>query len=963
MTEATLPATILIVDDELSNRKLLEVLLHHVGYLTVSAASGDEALALIEQAPPDLVLLDVMMPVLDGYEVARILKAHPLSLNIPIILVSSLGDRTTRLAGLTAGAEEFLTKPIDRDELWLRVRNLLRLKSDADLIRNNSLLLEERVKARTLELQRFSIAMDATADAMTLTDCASMQYIEVNAAACNMLGYTRDELLAAGPAAVFTGADLRQSFDEVISGGGTTIPQELTWRHKEGHEVSVEVNRQPVQSDEDCIIVSVARDITERKLTEARLQQLAHYDSLTGLPNRRLFQESLSKAMEYADAMELQVVLLYLDLDNFKDINDSFGHAVGDELLWGIGQRLLSTLYPRDSVGRLGGDEFGVILITPRDPDSAIKAAHRIHEALCAPFDLAGTAVSSSVSVGISLYPSDTDDAGVLARNADMAMYEAKRAGRNTSRFYTDTMNQQVIDKRQLVAALREAVSRGEFVLHYQPKVCLLTGRWMGVEALLRWERPGHGLVMPSIFIPVLEESGLIVPVGAWIVSAACSQLAEWRRRGLEPLPIAINVSAMQILHQGTHAEQPQALLDGDACPTDTDLISGFANHMAMHEIAAGLLEIEITESVLMPDAERSVEILQRLRAMGLAISVDDFGTGYSSLSYLRRFPLQSVKIDGSFIREVIGSADDASIVVAIIEMAHRLKLKVIAECVETAEQVTFLQAHDCDQAQGYYFAKPLPVEDLEALWLGTCGELPRLVAISDDPEHEKVFASAWPECRAFVAALLAGSLAECDAILELRRVQGHGLVEAEQQLIRPALYWIGEKWRSRQISVAQEHLATALAQSAMELGLSRTRAVARNGRKVLLACIPGNHHAVGLRMVADAFTLAGWEVNCLGANVPFDALVDYSKQWRPNLLGLSASLPEHAREMEDYALQLQRALGTRCPPILLGGQGFDAADPPFLPGARIHWAPDPQGAVAAGELAFEQASRVPLKV
>ncbi|MEO6154607.1 MAG: diguanylate cyclase, partial [Thermomonas sp.] len=430
MNDHAVAATILIVDDEVKNCKLLEVLLRHQGYQTICASSGDEALAQIELQPPDLILLDVMMPTLDGYQVARILKAHPLSLNIPIIMVSSLGDRTVRLAGLKAGAEEFLTKPIDRDELWLRVRNLLRLKSDADLVRRNSAVLEERVQARTIDLQRFSVAMDATADAVKLIDRSSMRYIYANTAACQILGYTRAEMLSMSPTEVVEEDGLEASFDAIIAGNDSHLPRELTWRRKDGSEVCVEVNRQAVQTGGDWTIVSVARDITERKQTEARLQQLAHYDALTGLPNRRLFQESLAKAIEQADALDMQVVLLYLDLDNFKDINDNFGHAVGDELLRGIGERLLSTLYARDSVGRLGGDEFGIILLTRRNAETAMKVAGKIHDVLRVPFELAGHCVSTSVSIGITLYPADTDNADVLARYADMAMYEAKRSGR-----------------------------------------------------------------------------------------------------------------------------------------------------------------------------------------------------------------------------------------------------------------------------------------------------------------------------------------------------------------------------------------------------------------------------------------------------------------------------------------------------------------------------------------------------
>lgn len=956
---ATLP-TILIVDDEIKSRKLLEVLLQHKGYQTVGATSGDEALAMIEQRAPDLILLDVMLPTVDGYQVARILKAHPASRNVPIIMVSALGDRTARVAGLSAGAEEFLTKPVDRDELWLRVRNLLRLKADADLVRDNSAILEQRVQARTRELQRFSIAMDAIADALTLTDRRSMQYIEVNAAACRLLGYSRDEMLLMGPSQVVVEDGLEQSFDAVIAVTGASEPREALWRRKDGSEVCVEVNRQPVKTGDDWTIVSVARDITGRKQTEAQLRQLAHYDALTGLPNRRLFQESLSKAMEQADVLDMQVVLLYLDLDDFKDVNDTCGHSIGDELLRGIGERLLATLYPRDIVGRLGGDEFGIILLTPRDPGMAMVVAERIHATLGVPFELSGHSVRTSVSIGIAVYAADSEDAEVLARYADMAMYEAKRSGRNTARFYTAAMNQRVGEKLQLVAALREALARNEFVLHYQPKVSLDTGQWMGVEALLRWQRPGHGLVPPYKFIPALEESGLIVPVGAWIIGEACRQLADWHRRGLQVLPIAVNVSALQIAHIHPSGVGIASAAAADGALEVFELLSAVAAHMNQHEVPAGLLEVEITESAVMADAEHSIEILQRLREMGVKLSVDDFGTGYSSLAYLRRFPLEAVKIDGSFIRDVTTSAEDASIAVAIIEMAHRMNLKVIAECVETAEQMQFLQAHECDQAQGYYFARPMPVVELEALWIDSGGGFADLVATAVPGNEDEVFASSWPECAAFVAALLANSREDSTAIVERRLADGHGLVEVDRQLIQPALYCIGEKWRSREVNVAQEHMATSIALSLRAHALWRSPAPVPNGRKVLLACVRGNHHAVGLQMVADAFILAGWDVSFLGANVPSRALVKHAMHWKPDLLALSASLPEHVRELRIATEQLRAAFAGTCPPILVGGQGVIVSDFPADERDGTILVSDPEAAVIAGEQACRRATPAP---
>jgi EAL domain-containing protein (putative c-di-GMP-specific phosphodiesterase class I) len=311
-----------------------------------------------------------------------------------------------------------------------------------------------------------------------------------------------------------------------------------------------------------------------------------------------------------------------------------------------------------------------------------------------------------------------------LVRYVDMAMYEAKQSGRNGYRFYTEAMNLRASEKRELQAALGEALEREEFVLYYQPKVSLSSGRWTGMEALLRWRRPGRGLVPPSEFIPALEESGLIVAVGAWVIAEACRQLQSWRASGLDALPIAVNVAAQQMAGEAQAAPaSPRGLARTDAGARE--LWSMTAACLQKHEVPAGLLEFELTESALMSDAEYSIDMLRRLKGSGIHISVDDFGTGYSSLAYLRRFPLDAVKIDGSFIRDVTTNAEDASITLTIIDLAHRLNLQVIAECVETSEQLEFLRAHGCDQVQGYYLARPMPADELEALWRASGGMAP----------------------------------------------------------------------------------------------------------------------------------------------------------------------------------------------------------------------------------------------
>jgi diguanylate cyclase (GGDEF)-like protein/PAS domain S-box-containing protein len=476
-------------------------------------------------------------------------------------------------------------------------------------------------------------------------------------------------------------------------------------------------------------MVGTGQDITERKEAQQRLQQLAHFDVLTGLPNRRLFHDSLQSAMAMADSHGWMVFLLFLDLDSFKDINDSLGHAVGDELLCQVGRRLQGCLRLRDTVARLGGDEFGMVLLTPSDPHLAAKVAKKIQETLSVPFEVEDHRVSTTASIGITVYPVDTTDMHSLVRYADLAMYEAKQGGRNSYRFYTETMNLRVRKKLELESALRVALEREEFELHYQPKVCLRSGRWTGVEALLRWHRPGHGLVSPSHFIPILEDTGLIVPVGAWVITTACRQLRTWQRAGFGPLPIAVNVSAHQISRKSLlpPPPDPSGRSYSDADPLG--LAMNTAACLAKHGVVPGNLELELTESAVMGDAEHSIEILQRLKSLGVRISVDDFGTGYSSLAYLRRFPVDKVKIDGAFIRDLTTNVEDASITLAIIDMAHRLNLRVVAECVETEDQLEFLRAHGCDEVQGHFVARAVPVRELERLWRETQGVAPEVLA------------------------------------------------------------------------------------------------------------------------------------------------------------------------------------------------------------------------------------------
>ena len=491
---------------------------------------------------------------------------------------------------------------------------------------------------------------------------------------------------------------LEREFDDIIAGDRSIDLRESQVRRKDGSTLQVEVHRHAYRTGEEWTIVAVMRDITERKEAEKRLRFLAHFDALTGLPNRTLFYETLKNTLYQAVDSGWLVAVMFIDLDHFKNVNDTLGHGIGDDLLRQFGARLAQCIRIRDSVGRLGGDEFALILVMPEGQQGAAIVAKKIRDALRVPFDISGHKVTLSASIGITAYPDDADDAETLLKYADTAMYRAKQAGRDTFRFFTAQMNIDVLARLELENALIQAVENREFVLFYQPKVQVSTGEIVGLEALLRWQRPGHGLVPPQVFIHVLEETGLIMAVGTWVIATACEQIGRWARSEVGPVQVAVNVSGRQFIEGDVAADVVRAL--------------------AANGVAAGLLELELTESSLMTNTERTMACLTGLKQLGVHISIDDFGTGYSSLAYLRRFPIDKLKIDITFIRDISSNPDDATIALAIIRLAHSLRMDVIAEGGGTAAQLAYLRRHSSDQIQGYYFSRPLPAPELEQLML-----------------------------------------------------------------------------------------------------------------------------------------------------------------------------------------------------------------------------------------------------
>jgi diguanylate cyclase (GGDEF)-like protein/PAS domain S-box-containing protein len=565
------------------------------------------------------------------------------------------------------------------------------------------------------DLRRFRLAMDATADAIFLVDRAGMCFVDVNQTACRMLGFEREDFLRVGPGRAHEGeAQLEELYNKLLAGDQGGPMAELQLQRKDGSPLSVEVQRRTLRSGQSWILVAVARDITERKDAEQRLMKLAHFDTLTGLPNRSQFYASLTHSLAQAAEHQWAVAVLFMDIDRFKNINDTLGHTIGDDLLRQFSSRLVDCLRVRDTIGRFGGDEFATILLLPEGAQHAVGVVDKIREAMRKPFDLQGHEVTVTVSIGISVFPDDAADADTLIQYADTAMYRAKEAGRDAFRFFTAEMNAQSMARLDMENALRRAIDNEEFVLFFQPKVNIISGRISGAEALIRWRRPGHGMVSPALFIPLLEETGLIVRVGNWVLDEACKKISEWGASSIGPVHLSVNVSGIQFFVGGLEEEVLKAI--------------------RKYDIAPDLLELELTESSLMSNAEETIAVLRNLKALGIQISIDDFGTGYSSLAYLKRFPIDKLKIDIAFVREVTSNPDDAAIVLAIISMAHSMKLDVIAEGVENDAQLAYLRRHGCDEMQGYYFSRPVPQEEFEQMLMG--GKL--LQAPQDDGSEEQ---------------------------------------------------------------------------------------------------------------------------------------------------------------------------------------------------------------------------------
>jgi diguanylate cyclase (GGDEF)-like protein len=592
---------ILVVDDVPDNLRVLSTTLTERGYQVRCAKNGAMALLTTQKEPPNLILLDIKMPEMDGYQVCEKLKADKATLDIPIIFLSAFDDALDKVKAFAVGGADYITKPFQIEELVVRVQHQLALQAAKFEISQLNAELEQKVQHRTAQLE--------------------------------------------------------------------------------------------------VVISQLNQEIAGHQQTQSQLMTQALHDALTGLPNRTLFMEHLQKSLQRCHRIENHLfAVLFIDLDRFKVINDSWGHTVGDQLLIGVAQILKQCTREIDTVARLSGDEFALLLNDLESLQDAIKVAERLLGTLISPIHLANHTVFSGASIGIVFGSTSYHNGMELLRDADIAMYRAKALGKGRYAIFDQEMYAQTIHLSQVETDLRYALERQEFLLYYQPITCLKTKQILGFEALLRWQHPTRGLIFPDQFITIAEDSGLIIPIGEWVLQEACQQLYNWHLQfpNVEPLSISVNLSIKQI-------KQYNFLSTLDQILTDTGL-------QGEH------LRLELTESMLMDQSEKTMKLLSSIKDRKVQFSIDDFGTGYSSLSYLHHFPIDTLKIDRSFVNQINAEGNHDEIVKTIITLAHSLGMKAIAEGVETEHQSTHLKNLSCEAAQGYFFSKPIPAQAAEAM-------------------------------------------------------------------------------------------------------------------------------------------------------------------------------------------------------------------------------------------------------
>jgi diguanylate cyclase (GGDEF)-like protein/PAS domain S-box-containing protein len=716
---------VLLVNDDPGALFALHAILADLGTPIETATSGEEALALLLKQDFAVILLDVKMTGMDGFETARFIRQRPRSKYTPIIFLTS--HRATdldRATGYELGAVDYLFLPVAPDVLKSKIRVFIDI---AKTIHRPPVLeaepgqvtkkLEREIKHLTrlnksLQLEVASLQQAGNPAPSDAPDSLVGQHAGDYVALLDDAGhweYASPSFYAIFGQIIQTGGSffdivhiddreqVRVQFGRLVAGNGPARLQYRATAPARG-ECHFESEASLIRDEQGKVkqLVVVSHDITERKEMEAYILHQTSHDALTGLPNRLLLEDRMKQATAHLGRQQAPVAVLFIDLDRFKDINDTLGHAAGDRVLQEVAERLGKCVREGDTVARLSGDEFVVLLAGMQEGKDAAFVAEKIVMTVSEICQVGGEELRVSPSIGIAIFPDDGQNMDQLLRNADTAMYHAKQEGRGRFSFFSPHMNEAANNRLAVGFALQRALEQSEFVLHYQPKVSAVTGEICGFEALIRWPQADGEWMSPAQFIPIAEETGRIEPIGKWALQEAATQVQRWQAAGIDGCPISVNLSARQFRHDG--------------------VAQSIANVLHETGIPAAMLEAELTESAVMTDPLKAIEALHQIRDLGVPISIDDFGTGYSSLAYLKRFPLDKLKIDREFVRDIATDPDDAAIVLAIITLAHILNLTVIAEGVETAEQMGFLIEHGCDEMQGHYFSRPVPSEEALAL-------------------------------------------------------------------------------------------------------------------------------------------------------------------------------------------------------------------------------------------------------
>lgn len=692
-------STILVVDDEPRLRDSVSAILSFNGYVCHVADGGKAAIQALTDKPFDLVLLDLCMPDVDGHQVMRWIAEQ--QINTCVIVVSGDTSIDSAISALRHGAYDFLRKPYETEELVLKVENALSRRR----LENENKLINLQLR----ESERWHRYMVNNSPDVIYTLDANGFCTFFNDRVESLLGFSKEALIGKHFSTLIYADDQKvaQHFlQERIAGENDARVMEIRIPHSsESKILTLEFNSFGIYDDASngdsrrCIgIYGVAKDITEKKHAAELISYQAYHDLLTGLANRSMFKDHLELAMAQAVRYKHMFAVMFLDLDRFKTVNDTLGHANGDLLLIEVAKRLQNCLREGDTLARQGGDEFTLLLPQLNSHESAERTADKIIKSFSAPFEIDGNEIHVTMSVGIALYPENGTSIDVLIKNADIAMYDSKSKGRNRYQLYMPSMNATFDERFSLEIQMRKALERNEFQVVYQPQINVISGRISGMETLVRWTSPILGQLSPLEFIPLAEETGLIIPISEFVLRAAFSQAKLWKQAGLQTPRIAINISSQHLEHEG--------------------FVDFIAQLLHEYDLDGSMFEIEITEGMLLNDGDHIIEKLQKISSMGLKIALDDFGTGYSSLSYLKKFPIDTIKIDQSFMRGFPSDSNNKSIVVAICSLAQGMQLNLIAEGVEEEEQYSWLHSLQCNEAQGYLFSKPISSHDITLLLL-----------------------------------------------------------------------------------------------------------------------------------------------------------------------------------------------------------------------------------------------------